>query len=118
MKLLHNYVLIQLIPFQGETITESGIIIPKTTPQETDGGRVVSVIDENARYQPKGEVLAFSDKAKAEIPQLTEGVIVRVGRGAMNVNQQYYPDTTTPVQEWEGMILIPSGLIESVYDQE
>lgn len=118
MKLLHNYVLIQLIPFQGETVTESGIIIPKTTPQETDGGRVVSVIDENAKYQPVGEVLAVSDKTMAEIPELKPGVRVRVSRAAMNVNQQYYADTTTPVQEWEGMILIPSGLIESVFDQE
>lgn len=118
MKLLHNYVLVSLFPYEGETVTESGIIIPKTTPQETDGGRVVSVIDENAKYQPKGEVIAFSDKAKADIPELNSGVIVRLNKAALAVNNQYYLDVSTPVQDWEGYVLIPSGLIESVYDQE
>lgn len=115
MELLHNFVLIQLIPYEGDTVTEGGIIIPKTTMQETDGGSMRSIIDENARFQPKGLVLKASEKVKIEYPSIKENKsIVRVGRGALSTNHQYNLDTTTAHQEWEGLVLIPSGLIEMV----
>jgi co-chaperonin GroES (HSP10) len=114
MKLLHNYVMIQLIPFEGETITAGGLIIPKTTIEETSGGSFKSIVDEKALFQPRGTVLAVADKATVEYPALVKGATVRVGKGALSPNHQYSLDVTTPHQEWEGLILIPSGLIEMV----
>lgn len=117
MKLLHNYVLVKLRQYESETVTGGGIIIPKTVAQETANGTMKSVVDENANYQPIGEVVLLSDKAKEDLKYVDCGSIVRVQRAALSNMHQYYVDVSTPVQEgWEGYVLIPSGLIESVLD--
>lgn len=110
--LLGDRVLIKLDKAVDHTLTESGILLPRTELAETDGGKLTTRLS-NKNHLPQGTIILMSKKAQELLSEVSINDKVYVADHALNTSNYFYPDRTKLVQEFEGYICIPHILIEA-----
>jgi len=117
MKLLGNRVLIQLDEEVSHTKLASGIEVPKVRFEETDGGKLKSRV-ESLGYLSQGTVVDVSPLALKSIQEesatLSKGDRVLVNPLAVAPNYQFYTDRANKIQLFNGLISVPTSLIEAI----
>lgn len=115
MTLLGDRVLVLLSP-ATDTITSSGILIPKMEMVETDGGRLKARPSTDS-YLLQGTILNMSIysiekfKETGVIPFHNDTVLV--SKQAKQDSFHFFPDRSKLVQDFKGIICIPHTLVEA-----
>lgn len=117
LTLLGDRVVILLDFEEQETTTSSGIILPLTEIQETDGGKL-KTRPALKRHLSQGTVLNISslavEKFKEEGMSLDVDTQVYVASTALNQSFHFYPNRTQLVTTFSGFICVPHNLIEAI----
>lgn len=116
LTLLGDRVIVLLDFEEEETTTSSGIILPLTEIQETDGGKL-KTRPALKRHLSQGTVLNISslatEKFKEEGIPLNSATKVYVSPSALNQSFHFYPNRTQLVNTFNGFICVPHNLIEA-----
>ena len=117
MKLLGNRVLIQLDKEVDHTKLASGIEVPKVKYEETDGGKLRAKVDRFG-FLAQGTIVDASALAKKSLADedvtIESGTKVLVNPVAVSDNYQFFQDRSTKIQLFDGLIDVPSSLIEAI----
>lgn len=118
MTLIGDRVLI-LLDQATDTVTSSGVIIPKLEMVETDGGKLKSRPSDDS-YLLQGTVLNLSlyaiEKFKDLSISLPHNTKVLLASQAKNTSFHFFPDRTKLVQQFKGIVCVPHTLIEAKID--
>lgn len=110
IKLLGDKTLIKLDKADSHTISD-GIIIPMFTHGETEGGRPKSTVSDRKLLSVGTVLLTTSDTLKP-------GDRVTVHPTTVNAHYFYALDRYALIQEFDGTILVPNNMVESIYNYE
>lgn len=113
--------LVQLIPAPDEDYDDyEGVIVDHFTVKETDGGKLISVLDDSVEKQflQKGIVLQIGKHCEKFIedqyPDLKVGCIAHLSKHAINNNHHFFGDKKAGPQTFNGLLLIPIHYIEAI----
>lgn len=110
IKLLGDKTLIQLDKAESHTVS-GGIIIPVFNHGETEGGRPKSTVSDRM-------LLSVGTVLLTNHPDLVVGDRVTVHPTTVNAHYFYALDRYKLVQDFDGVVLVPNNMIESIYGYE
>jgi co-chaperonin GroES (HSP10) len=118
MTLIGDRILI-LLDKATDTITSSGILIPKLEMVETDGGKLKSRPSDDS-YLLQGTIINMSlysiEKFKDLSISVSHNNRVILSPQAKNTSFQFFPDRSQLVSQFKGIICVPHTLIEAKID--
>lgn len=119
MKLLNEKVLIKLDEHKEHTSTPTDLLVPLYDNIETDGGRPGVKISAK-KYLSQGTVVDISKSAATLLDKdgitVTPGTRVFVNTNAVSPSYQYFTNRDSLVINFDGHILIPVVLIDSIHE--
>ena len=121
MVLTQDKVLVQLDSHPDHTITESNIYIPQFINAESDGGRPMSIAS-NQKYLASGVVMGLSAAAQKKMEDqntpIKKGDKVFVSTSVVNQGYHFQLKRDSIVYDFDGLVLIPTILIEAILNEE
>jgi len=106
-----NVVLVKLYQFELDSITTSGIIIPKYKNKQSDGERPTAVLDD-FKYQHRGVLHAIGTDCTA-FTKKDLGKTVWLSERSVSPTFQFLHKREVPVVDFEGYLLMSPALVQA-----